>query len=135
MCPGIYRPLENTDMDWYLKWREMSTPMQVLLIILLQLPLLSIQLPLPAWDPTLSYLLHKVIIYRFRRELLVVYLAMKHFRHLRRGRNFTVFTDYKALSLDRKSNCDQLNYQQIRKLNYVTQFRSEICLTDGSHNK
>ena len=36
---------------------------------------------------------------KFDREMLVLYLAIRHFRFLVEGRNFTVFTDHKPLVL------------------------------------
>ncbi|BHF78214.1 hypothetical protein SprV_0602132600 [Sparganum proliferum] len=59
----------------------------------------------------------------FGRELLAVFLAVKHSRHLLEGRDFTVFTDHKSLSFDLKSTSDKLNP------------RGNIRHIDGSRNE
>ncbi|BHF80208.1 hypothetical protein SprV_0702333200 [Sparganum proliferum] len=71
----------------------------------------------------------------FGRQLLVVFLAVKHFRHFLEGRDFTVFTDHKPLSFDLKSMSDKLNPREIRQLDYISQFTSDIRHIDGSRNE
>nr|VZI33766.1 unnamed protein product [Spirometra erinaceieuropaei] len=45
----------------------------------------------------------------FGRELLAIYLAVKHFRHFLEGRDFTVFTDHKPLTFALRSYSDKYN--------------------------
>nr|VZI46136.1 unnamed protein product [Spirometra erinaceieuropaei] len=71
----------------------------------------------------------------FGRELLAIYLAVKHFRHSLEGRDFTVFTDHKPLTFAFRSHTDKLTPQEIRQLDYITQFTSDIRHIDGSRNK
>nr|VZH92777.1 unnamed protein product [Spirometra erinaceieuropaei] len=69
------------------------------------------------------------------QELLAVFLAVKHFRHFLEGRDFTVFTDYKPLSLALKSTTDKPNPQEICQRDYISQFTSGICHIDESRNE
>nr|VZI17555.1 unnamed protein product [Spirometra erinaceieuropaei] len=71
----------------------------------------------------------------FGRELLVIYLAVKHFRHSLEGRDFTVFTDHKPSTFALRSHTDKLNPREIRQLDYISQFTSDIRHIDGSRNK
>nr|VZI46491.1 unnamed protein product [Spirometra erinaceieuropaei] len=69
------------------------------------------------------------------RELLAIYLAVKHFRHSLEGRDFTVFTDHKPLTFALRSHTDKLNPREIRQLDYISQFTSDIRHIDGSRNE
>nr|VZI08032.1 unnamed protein product [Spirometra erinaceieuropaei] len=71
----------------------------------------------------------------FGRELLAIYLAVKHFRHSLEGRDFTVFTDHKPLTFALRSHTDKLNPRKIRQLDYISQFTSDIRHIDGSRNE
>nr|VZI14111.1 unnamed protein product [Spirometra erinaceieuropaei] len=71
----------------------------------------------------------------FGRELLAIYLAVKHFRHSLAGRDFTVFTDHKPLTFALRSHTDKLNPREIRQLDYISQFTSGIRHIDGSRNE
>ncbi|BHF83361.1 hypothetical protein SprV_0902650300 [Sparganum proliferum] len=71
----------------------------------------------------------------FGRELLAAYLAVRHFRHLLEGREFTIFTDHKPLTFAMHSHSDKLNPQEIRHLDYISQFTSDIRHIDGSRNE
>ncbi|BHF83328.1 hypothetical protein SprV_0802647600 [Sparganum proliferum] len=71
----------------------------------------------------------------FGRELLAIYLAVKHFRHFLEGRDFTVFTDHKPLTFALRSHSDKLNAREIRQLDYISQFTSDIRHIDGSRNE
>ena len=70
----------------------------------------------------------------FDRELLGIYLAIKHFRHLLEGRNFHVYTDHKPLTfaIDRKS--DIYTPRQTRHLSYVSEFTTDIRHISGKTN-
>nr|VZI29097.1 unnamed protein product [Spirometra erinaceieuropaei] len=71
----------------------------------------------------------------FGRELLAAFLAVRHFRHLLEGREFTVFTDHKSLTFAMHSHSDKLNPREIRHLNYISQFTSDIRNVAGSRNE
>ncbi|BHF85899.1 hypothetical protein SprV_1002907400 [Sparganum proliferum] len=71
----------------------------------------------------------------FGRELLAAYLAVRHFRHLLEGREFTIFTDHKPLTFALRSHTDKLNPREIRQLDYISQFTSDIRHIDGSRNE
>nr|VZI04584.1 unnamed protein product [Spirometra erinaceieuropaei] len=71
----------------------------------------------------------------FGRELLAIYLAVKNFRHSLEGRDFTVFTDHKPLTFALRSHTDKLNPREIRQLDYISQFTSDIRHIDGSRNE
>ncbi|BHF73967.1 hypothetical protein SprV_0401705100 [Sparganum proliferum] len=62
----------------------------------------------------------------FGRELLGVFLVVKHFRHFIEDRDFTVFTDHKPLSFALKSSSDKSDPREIRGLDYISQFTSDI---------
>ncbi|BHF67774.1 hypothetical protein SprV_0301080300 [Sparganum proliferum] len=69
------------------------------------------------------------------RELLAIYLAVKHFRHFLEGRDFTIFTDHKPLTFAMHSHSDKLTPREIRQLDYISQFTSDIRHIDGSRNE
>nr|VZI24196.1 unnamed protein product [Spirometra erinaceieuropaei] len=71
----------------------------------------------------------------FGRELLAAYLAVRHFRHLLEGREFTIFTDHKPLTFAIHSHSDKLSPREIRHLDYISQFTSDIRHIDGSRNE
>ena len=70
----------------------------------------------------------------FDRELLAVYLAIKHFRHFLEGREFHVFTDHKPLTFALNTHSDRHSPHQARQLNYISQFTSNIRHIQGSDN-
>ncbi|CAL8105367.1 unnamed protein product [Calicophoron daubneyi] len=70
----------------------------------------------------------------FGRELLAVYLAIRHFRHILEGRPFTVFTDHKPLVAAIRSSSDKYTPREIRHLDYITQFTSDIRHVSGDRN-
>ncbi|BHF81061.1 hypothetical protein SprV_0702419000 [Sparganum proliferum] len=71
----------------------------------------------------------------FGRELLAIYLAVKHFRHFLEGQEFTIFTDHKPLTFAIHSLSDKLSPREIRHLDYISQFTSDIRHIDGSRNE
>ncbi|BHF77222.1 hypothetical protein SprV_0502032600 [Sparganum proliferum] len=71
----------------------------------------------------------------FGRELLAAYLAVRNFRHLLEGREFTIFTDHKPLTFAIHSRSDKLSPREIRHLDYISQFTSDIRHIDGSRNE
>nr|VZI38242.1 unnamed protein product [Spirometra erinaceieuropaei] len=71
----------------------------------------------------------------FGRELLAINLAVKHFRHFVKGRDFTVFTDHKPLSFALSSHSDKYNPREIAQLDYISQFTTDIPHIDGTRNQ
>ena len=72
----------------------------------------------------------------FGRELLAVYLAIRHFRHNLEGRHFTVFTDHKPLPLTHALSVspDRYSPRETRHLDYISQFTSDIRHFPGTEN-
>ena len=70
----------------------------------------------------------------FDRELLAVYLAIKHFRHFLEGRTFHVLTDHKPLTYALHSHSDRHSPRQARQVDYISQFTSTICHVHGVDN-
>ncbi|BHF76758.1 hypothetical protein SprV_0501985700 [Sparganum proliferum] len=70
----------------------------------------------------------------FGRELLAIYLAVKHFRHFLEGRDFTIFTDHKPLTFSIRSHSDKYNPREISYLDYISQFTTDIRHIDGPKN-
>ena len=70
----------------------------------------------------------------FDRELLAVYLAIKHFRHFLEGRPFHVLTDHKPLTFALNTRSDRYSPRQARHLDYISQFTSNIRHVHGLDN-
>ncbi|UYV75795.1 hypothetical protein LAZ67_13001374 [Cordylochernes scorpioides] len=68
------------------------------------------------------------------RELLAVYLAIKHFRHLLEGRQFPVYTDHKPLTYAFQQNLDKASPRQCRHLDFIGQFTTDIRHIAGCEN-
>ncbi|BHF66576.1 hypothetical protein SprV_0200959800 [Sparganum proliferum] len=71
----------------------------------------------------------------FGREILAVFLAVRHFRHLLEGREFTFLTNPNPLTFALNSHSDKLNPREIRHLDHISQFTSDIRQIDGSRNE
>ena len=70
----------------------------------------------------------------FDRELLAVYLGIKHFRHFLEGQLFHVLTDHKPLTYALNSRSDRYSPRQARQLDYISQFTSTIRHVQGIDN-
>ena len=70
----------------------------------------------------------------FDRELLAIYLAIKHFRYFVEGRTFHVLTDHKPLTYALASRPDRYSPRQTRHLDLISQFTSDIRHVKGAHN-
>ena len=70
----------------------------------------------------------------FDRELLAVYLSIKNFRHMVEGRDFQVITDHKPLTFALATSSDKYTPRQIRHLDYISQFTTDIRHTAGHNN-
>ena len=70
----------------------------------------------------------------FDRELLAVYLAIKHFQYFIEGRQFHVLTDHKPLVFALQSHSDRYTPRQLRHLDFISQFTSDIRHVSGTDN-
>ena len=69
----------------------------------------------------------------FDRELLAVFLAVKHFRHYLEGRRFVIFTDHKPLT-NALSSSTYRSPRQTRHLSFISEFSTDIRYIKGDHN-
>ena len=69
----------------------------------------------------------------FDRELLAVFQAVKHFRHILEGRQFTVWTDHKPLCGALASAADR-SPRQTRHLSFLAEFTTDVKHVSGSSN-
>ena len=70
----------------------------------------------------------------FDRELLGVYLAIRHFRSLLEGRQFSVFVDHKPLSFAMSKVTQPWSGRQQRPLTYISEFTTDITHLSGKLN-
>ena len=70
----------------------------------------------------------------FGRELLAIYLSIKYFRHMLEGRTFCIYTDHKPLTYALQSKPDHYSPREVRHLDYISQFTSDIRHISGSSN-
>lgn len=70
----------------------------------------------------------------FCRELLAIYLAIKHFRHFLEGHSFYVCTDHKPLTHAIHSRSQTHSPRQQRHLSYIAEFTTDIRYVKGSQN-
>lgn len=70
----------------------------------------------------------------FDRELLAVYLAIKHFQYFIEGREFFVLSDHKPLTYALAFHTDKYTPRQIRHLDFIAQFTTDIRHIKGNAN-
>ncbi|GFW47275.1 transposon Tf2-9 polyprotein [Trichonephila clavipes] len=70
----------------------------------------------------------------YDRELLAIYSAIRHFRYMLDARDFTVFTDHKPLTYAFRQKSDKCSPRQIRQLDFISQFTTNIVHIPGSDN-
>lgn len=70
----------------------------------------------------------------YDRELLAIYTAIKHFKHFLEGRNFVIKTDHQPLTHAFKQNVERASPRQLRHLDLISQFTTEIVHVAGSEN-
>ena len=70
----------------------------------------------------------------FGRELLALYLSIRHFRHMLEGRSFTVYTDHKPLIYALRATSDRYSPRESRHLDFITQFTNDIRHVSGIKN-
>jgi hypothetical protein len=62
----------------------------------------------------------------YDRELLAIYEAVKHFRHMLGARHFTIFTDHKPITYAFQKKRDKCSPRQFNNLDIVAQFTTDI---------
>ena len=70
----------------------------------------------------------------FDRELLAIYLAVRHFHYFVEGRDFYIVTDHKPLTFALHSRSPTHSPRQARQLDYISQFTSDIRHLPGIAN-
>ncbi|GFY14737.1 transposon Tf2-9 polyprotein [Trichonephila clavipes] len=70
----------------------------------------------------------------YDRELLAIYSAIRHFRYMLEARDFTVFTDHKPFTYAFRQTSDKCSPRQIRQLDFISQFTTNIVHIPGSDN-
>lgn len=70
----------------------------------------------------------------FDRELLAMYLAVKHFRYAVEGRQFHMLTDHKPLTYLSSFHSSNHSPRRIRQYDYILQFTADIRHVKGSDN-
>ena len=71
----------------------------------------------------------------FDRELLALYLAVRHFRYFLEGRNFTAFTDHKPLIFAFAKVSDPWSARQQRHLTAISEYTTCIKHIAGKSNE
>lgn len=70
----------------------------------------------------------------YDRELTAIFKAIKHFKHFIEGRHFTIQTDHKPLTYAFLQKSDKASPRQLRQLDFIGQFTTNIIHISGSSN-
>lgn len=70
----------------------------------------------------------------FDRELLSIYLAIRHFRHFVEGRDLRLFTDHKPLIFSFSKTSDPISARQQRQLSMISEYTTDIRHVSGKQN-
>lgn len=70
----------------------------------------------------------------YDRELTAIFQGVKHFRYLIEARSCCIFTDHKPLVFAFNQSLDKASPRQIRYLDYVSQFTTDIQHVAGKDN-
>lgn len=70
----------------------------------------------------------------YDRELLATYQAVKYFRSSIEGRVFTIYTDHKPLIYMFHKSIESSTPRQLRHIDYISQFTTDIQHISGSQN-
>ena len=70
----------------------------------------------------------------FDRELLALYLGVRHFRYFLEGREFVAFMDHKPLTFCMAKTSDMWSSRQQRHLAYISEFTTDIRHVQGKNN-
>ena len=69
----------------------------------------------------------------FDRELLAMYLAVRHFRYFLEGRLFHIYTDHKPITFAFHNNADR-SPRQTRHLSFIAEFTTDVRYIPGKTN-
>lgn len=70
----------------------------------------------------------------YDRELLAIYLAIKHFRSQLEGQSFIIFTDHRPLTFAFSKVSESNSPRQLRHLDFISQFSTDIRHVSGTDN-
>jgi cleavage and polyadenylation specificity factor subunit 1 len=70
----------------------------------------------------------------YDRELLAVYEAVKHFRHMLEARHFVIFTDHKPITYAFQQKRDKCSPRQFNHLDFIAQFTTDVRHISGQDN-
>ena len=70
----------------------------------------------------------------YDRELLAAYEAVRNFRYMLEGRPFVIWTDHKPLTFAFRQKPEKASPRQLRHLDYIAQFTTDIRYIKGSEN-
>lgn len=92
------------------------------------------------WEP-LGYMSKKLTMAQqkystYDRELLAIYMAIKHFRKLFEGRNLTIYTDHKPIifAFTKITKSENEIPRRSRQLSFISEFTTDIRHISGSDN-
>ena len=71
----------------------------------------------------------------YDRELLALYLSIRHFRYFVEGRSFAAYTDHKPLTFALAKVSDPWSPRQQRQLAYISEFTTDIRYIAGKDNR
>lgn len=70
----------------------------------------------------------------YDRELLAIYTAVKHFKYMLEGTHFQIRTDHKPLTFAFMQKTDKATPRQVRQLDLIAQFTTDIVHVKGKNN-
>ena len=70
----------------------------------------------------------------FDRELLAIYLAIKHFHCVLEARTFAIYTDYKLLTYAFRQKPERSTPRHFRHLDFIDQFTTDVWHIAGVDN-
>lgn len=70
----------------------------------------------------------------YDRELLSAFASVKYFKYLLEGRHFILYTDHKPLTFAFKQKLEKASPRQMRQLDYISQFTTDIRHISGNDN-
>ncbi|BHF83062.1 Bis(5'-adenosyl)-triphosphatase enpp4 [Sparganum proliferum] len=71
----------------------------------------------------------------FGRELLAIYLAIKHFRNYIEGRDFCIYTDHKPFIYALSTSSDKYSPRKAHNLNFISQYSTDIRFLKSHYNQ
>lgn len=70
----------------------------------------------------------------YDRELLAIYSAVKHFKHMLEGQIFVIYTDHKPLVTAFEQKSVKASPRQLRQLDYIGQYTTSLEYVSGKDN-